>query len=225
MDENLRCAFVVVVTGIVGCGAPSQRRNVSEPQPPVPIEQSRFNNPLEDPESLPTIAFFVGRAPAYVYAYPHSRSSVEVEPDKPDKPRAIRFELDASTNAGGAIGFDVAVDAAFHHKEGTLRFQVRGSGQIASVEVALVDDDLRDGAKVESRVRLANYVKVTEVWQDVVIPLTQFPSVGSYWNGRKVVSGRPFAWEEIREFKVSLSPGKGTDSWTSLSFANVRIEP
>lgn len=115
---------------------------------------------------------------------------------------SLQCNLDSSDYSGVIVPMAQAVDLTKARAEGqVLRFAVKGTTGGEPIEVALTDAG-DDGKEVEIVAKLGRYGTVGTDWKVIQIPLKDFPDIGGYWDGTKVVEGVPFEWNRVAGFRV-----------------------
>jgi len=162
--------------------------------------------------------------PDYTYAYPDGKSKVSVIDGKDNR------WLDVSLQGNDWSGFGVGLsrkNLSAYVQTGALQFYVKGAKGGETSTVGFIMDkgpgsDEKYGLVTE--VPLEHYVKTTDHWQWVTIPLSDFPVQGYHFDAatQSRVTG-PFKWERVLEFAGNHTPT--SDPNCELFFSSIRIVP
>ena len=109
-------------------------------------------------------------------------------------------------NGGEYSGIIVDTGQLFNLKKArddgyVLRFYVKGAEGKEPILIS-VTDGKDDNKEVEVFVDFAKYGPVTTEWKKAEIPLKDFPDIGGYYDGSKMVDGVAIDWTKIEEFRV-----------------------
>jgi hypothetical protein len=144
----------------------------------------------------------------YHYIYPEDEfTSLEQNYDEEYQGQACLFiKFNPKNYSGVGIGNYPPLDLTASLDKAFLEFWIKGQHGGEVCEVLLLDSPDIDGAKCETGVVISPaYVKVTNQWQKVSIPLLSFSSQGQYWDGEKNVKAE-IDWADIVEFKIAVRP-------------------
>ncbi len=146
----------------------------------------------------------VGR---YSYSYPAGSASAirETTSEKYSGIYALEIMLDFKDFSGTAIGIFPPVSLDERRFSGTLEFWIKGSDGEEKILVILIDSDATGERKTETFVKLAKYIKMDRQWQKVMISVSDFPDIGQYWNGERMIH-HPVDWSRITEVKFAVEP-------------------
>lgn len=146
----------------------------------------------------------VGR---YKYSYPARSDSgiIETADEKYSGIYALKITLDFKDFSGAAVGNFPPVDLDKYRFAGALEFWVKGGNGSEKILVALLDLSAEGDRKTETVVKLAKYLKISRDWQKVIIPISDFPDTGQYWDGERMIH-HPVDWSRITEVKFAVEP-------------------
>ena len=163
-------------------------------------------------------------APDYTYAYPDGKSKISVVEDKGNR------WIDAALQGDDWSGFGVGLsrkNLTAYLKTGALQFYVRGKrgGETSTVAFIMEKGPGADEKySFVTEVPLERYVKTTNEWQWVTIPLSDFPMEGYHFDpATQTRMTGPFKWERVLEFAGNHTPTK--DPQCELFFSSIRIVP
>jgi hypothetical protein len=151
----------------------------------------------------------------YHYIYPEDESTVmEQSYDEEHSGKAcLLIRFNPKTYSGAGIGNYPPLDLSNNREKVFLEFWIKGKQGNEVCEVLLLDSPDSDGIKCESGIVISPaYVKVTNQWQKVSIPLSDFSNQGQYWDGEKNVKEK-IDWAEIVEFKIAVRPYDKNDNF------------
>lgn len=147
-------------------------------------------------------------AGAFIYAY-GGKTTSKVQPTD-DKNNAGVFAMyqDNSDYSGVsiALGQGKNVDLTKLRKtRAGLAFWAKAGEGVSKVYVGITDDE-SDGAKVQTKVALADFGKLGAEWQYFMVPLKRFGEDGLFWdeNKKAEVLGK-VKWDKINEFRFSTN--------------------
>ncbi|MBN2190649.1 MAG: hypothetical protein JW728_05500 [Candidatus Aureabacteria bacterium] len=146
----------------------------------------------------------VGR---YKYSYPARSDSriIETADERYSGVYALEITLDFKDFSGVAVGNFPPVDLDKYRFAGALEFRVKGCSGSEKILVALLDLSAGGDRKTETVVKLAKYLKMSRDWQKVIIPISDFPETGQYWDGERMIH-HPVDWSRITEIKFAVEP-------------------
>ncbi len=163
-------------------------------------------------------------APDYTYVYPDAGSKISV--GEKDGKRWIDVALKGDDWSGFGVGLS-RKNLSAYLKTGALQFYVRGAkgGENTTVGFIMEKGSASDEKySLVDEVPLDHYVKVTNQWQWVTIPLSDFPVEGyhhdSVTNSR--ITGS-FKWERVLELAGNHTPT--ADPNCEIFFSSIRIIP
>ncbi len=137
----------------------------------------------------------------YFYSFPEKTSAVQVDGANPG---VLDFVLDKKVYSGGFVGNYPSTDMTDVRYGGVLEFSIKGDAGLEPVKVIIVDSQDKDGIKCQVQASSLPFT-VRPYWQKVALPLSLFPSEGSYWDGSKMVKA-PFDWSDVLEVQFLTPP-------------------
>lgn len=143
------------------------------------------------------------------------RSAISIINDNDRKRgKVLKLEFDDKEYPGAEVGFGPGelVDLKSVRKSGALRFFIKGSQGGEKIKVGLMDRGNDGKNKCEVNVRSINFFKITDKWQQVIIPLISFSDEGERWYNE--LNGGEYAridWSRIYNIKFSTSKEENMD--------------
>ena len=144
------------------------------------------------------------------YSYGGTGSSVTIDKSQGYKSSAsLKITLDPNDYSGASVGFDKKnFDLNKHILDGAVEFYIKGANGGEQIIFGLLDDEVSDGKKTQVKLSLNKYVQVTKDWQQVKIPLADFPDRGLYWDQtKKTELPERIDWGKVAEFRISIDKG------------------
>lgn len=135
------------------------------------------------------------------------RSAISIINDNDRKRgKVIKLEFDDKEYPGAEIGLGTSeiVDLGSVRKSGALRFFIRGSQGGEKMVIGLMDRGNDGKNKCEVKVQSFNFFKITDKWQQVIIPLISFSDEGERWYTE--LKGGEYAridWSKIYNIRFS----------------------
>jgi len=158
------------------------------------------------------------------------RSAISIINDSDRKRgKVLKLEFDDKEYPGTEIGFgSKSVDLKSVRKSGALRFFVKGLQGGEKIMIGVMDYGNDGKNKCEVNVQSANFFKITDKWQQVIIPLICFPDEGEKWY--KELNGGEYAridWSRIHNVKFStmkeLNIGRSVDRIATVFIDDIEI--
>jgi len=158
------------------------------------------------------------------------RSAISIINDSDRKRgKVLKLDFDDKEYPGAEIGFgSKAVDLKPVRKSGALRFFIRGSQGCEKIIIGLMDNGNNGANKCEVNVQSINFFKITDKWQQVVIPLISFSDEGERWY--KELKGGEYAridWSRIYNIKFSTlkeqNIGRSVDRMATVYIDDIEI--
>lgn len=135
------------------------------------------------------------------------RSTISViEDDDKKRGNVIKVEFDDKEYPGAELGFNESnlIDLKKLRSTGAIRFFIKGLQGGEQVIISILDYGTDGKNKCEVKVQSTNYFKITNKWQQVVIPLSSFSDEGEKWFSD--LKGGQYAridWCKICAVKIS----------------------
>ncbi len=142
----------------------------------------------------------------YTCAY-GGRSAISMINDNDRKRgKVLKLEFDDKEYPGAEIAFAPGelVDLKPVRKSGALRFFIKGSQGGEKIDIGLMDHGNNGSNKCEVKVGGINFFKITDKWQQVIVPLSSFPDEGERWYTE--YNGGEYAridWSKISNIKFA----------------------
>jgi hypothetical protein len=147
---------------------------------------------------------------AYSYSYPKGTTIVkETTKVKYSGEKSLQFDFNPKEYSGIGLGIKQTDISGLKDKL-SLEFMIKGKNGDEITSIGLVDNGNGiDKKKCKVVLPLKNYVLITKEWQKVAIPLSDFPTEGSYWDGNQNVDSA-FLFDKITEvvFQVGADDNK-----------------
>ncbi|KMQ52170.1 hypothetical protein CHISP_0851 [Chitinispirillum alkaliphilum] len=176
---------------------------IEETLPVIPVESKPAVNVLA--EIIP------GDVPAGGWAYEYGGMSAYAVQNTEDYKSVFASYLDNSDFSGVTVslgmGTNLDLTEARSIENSAIAFWGKAAEGLRNVHFGIGDDE-SNGQKVMTRVNLANY-GISSEWTYFVIPLSDFPETGTYWdadNGVEVPADMD--WENMNEFRFSVNVGE-----------------
>lgn len=161
----------------------------------------------------------------------NGRSAISVISDD-DRKRGnvIKLELDDKDYPGAEIGLSKSelLDVKPIRKTGALQFYIKGLQGKEEIFISLMDYGTEGNNKCEVRVRSTNFFKITDKWQQVVVPLGAFSDEGEKWFTE--LKGGEYAridWGRICSVKFSAlkeqNIGRSVDRIATVFIDDIQI--
>jgi chitinase len=143
----------------------------------------------------------------YAYAYPEKTSQVMPDEDVfKTGTDGLKISLDTKAWSGVGIGRSF-VDLRPLRNKGSVVFYIKGeTGKENGITFSLVDSP-GDGSSFHTDLPLMKYCKISKDWQEVSIPLADFPDDAQFWSeaDQAQKSGK-VDWKEIAEVSMTTGP-------------------
>ena len=165
----------------------------------------------------------------YAIAY-GGRSAITIINDSDRKRgKVVKLEFDDKEYPGVEIGFGgETVDLKSARKSGALRFFIRGSQGGEQIIIGLMDHGNDGKNKCEVNAQSINFFKITDKWQQVIIPLISFSDEGERWYTE--LNGGEYAridWSRIYNIKFSTKKeqniGRSVDRIATVFIDDIEI--
>lgn len=143
--------------------------------------------------------------------------------------KVVKLEFDDKEYPGGEIGFGVeTVDLRSVRKSGALRFFIRGSQGGEKIVIGLMDRGNDGKNKCEVNVQSFNFFKITDKWQQVIIPIVSFSDEGERWYTElKCGEYARIDWSKIYSIKFSTMKeqniGRSVDRMATVFIDDIEI--
>lgn len=193
--------FLLVSSFLTGCGAVWVNQGAPNYSLNFGMENPAAARGTKNPELKDAVAVFVDDGVAAIYPYNGAIGSMSDEEVYSGK-AALKCVLNPADYSGVICDTGQALDIAKAREDGyVLRFYAKGAKGGEPIMISL-NDTKDDSQEVEVSVTLTKYGKLTTEWQKIEIPLKDFPSVGGYWDGSKIVDGVNVQWNKMGQFRV-----------------------
>lgn len=166
------------------------------------------------------IVFYHDGIPAYACTYP-SPGLYRIDlKDKKEGIASIRFVFYEPSGkwCGGEITGVHPKDLSGFIETGVLKFWIKSEHMTKDVRVGFTD---KLGYTVFKSLRLYSE-EITRNWQEIIIPLAEFPKIGSRWDEklcRKICD--TFHWEQVMGFAIDI--GKTNKGKCVIYFDNIEV--
>lgn len=164
-----------------------------------------------------------GSLPGYGYGY-GGRTAARID----TATSTLHMQLDDKQYSGWTLGFP-AQDLRPWKRSGALRLEVKGERGGERFHVGLLDATAT--GKVQSRVDGWGYGTVTKEWTSLVIPLSDFPDQGWWWDEKlKQERASTMDWSRIVEWRLSTDQdgnrsARSEERMAGISVRNLRLTP
>jgi hypothetical protein len=167
------------------------------------------NRQTKEPDVKNAAFVFIDDSIAAIYPYGGANGSMSDE-DVYSGKMSLKCNLNGGDYSGVICDTGVLTDLKKARDAGdVLRFWVKGTEGGEPIYIS-VTDGKDDNKEVEVFVDFSKYGGVTSDWKLAQIPLKDFPDVGGFYDGTKMVDGVPIDWTKIEEFRVKDNrSGKG----------------
>ena len=194
-------SMLALVTSLTGCGAVFVNQGSRNASLANGIANPDANKTTKEPDLKNTVAVFVDDGVAAMYPYGGANGAMS-----DDEVYSGKLALKCNLNGGDYSGVICETGQLFNLKKAredgdVLRFWVKGDTGGEPIFVSLTDSKAAS-KEVEVFVDMAKYGGVTTEWKQVQIPLKDFPDIGGFYDGVKMVDGVPIDWTKIEEFRV-----------------------
>ncbi len=140
----------------------------------------------------------------YVYG---GKTAFKVQPSNGKTKEVCAMYIDGSDYSGVTLalgqGRNINLEKLYSSQAG-IAFWAKGGPDVSKVYVGLLDDE-SDNAKVQTKVALSDFGKLTTEWNYFMIPLKKFSAKGMYWDtGKKAEIQADVKWDMINEFRISI---------------------
>jgi hypothetical protein len=199
-------ALVIVLTG---CGAVFINPGSRNASLASGIANPNANRQTKEPNIKGASAVFVDDSIAAMYPYGGANGAMSDDEVYSGK-LAIKCNLNGGDYSGVICETGQLFDLKKAREDGqVLRFWIKGDNGGEPVFISLTDSKAVS-KEVEVFVDIAKYGGITTEWKQVQIPLKDFPDIGGYYDGVKMVDGVPIRWDKVEEFRVKDNrSGKG----------------
>lgn len=185
----------------------------------VEQKEEQFWDEREDKISPPPLAsrpsvkdvnqIFTDATPAggFMYVY-GGKTAYKVIPSTPKENQGIlACYIDNGDYSGVTLalgnGNSINIESLKKAKASGLAFWAKGAPGVEKIYVGLLDDE-SDGAKVQTKVALADFGQLDTTWKYFMIPLKKFQDVGKYWDdAKKAEVVGDVKWNQINEIRFS----------------------
>lgn len=194
-------SIFALTIAFTGCGAVFVNPGSRNASLASGIANPDANRKTIEPNLKDTVCVFVDDSVPAMYPYGGANSAMS-----DDAAYSGKLGLKCNLNGGDYSGIICDTGQLFDLKAArdagdVLRFWIKGDSGGEPVFISLTDGK-DDNKEVEVFVDLVKYGGVTTDWRLVQIPLKDFPDVGGYYDGTKMVDGVPVDWTKIEEFRV-----------------------
>ncbi|MDR2579892.1 MAG: hypothetical protein LBC85_02730 [Fibromonadaceae bacterium] len=178
------------------------------------------------PSRIVVHKFFDGqyRQGGFDYSYGGTGSTVSIDRTQAYRGApSLKITLDPNDFSGSSICLhNETFDLSRVLLNGAVEFWIKGANGGEQLSFGFLDTDGK-GKKTQSKVTLNRYVQVTKDWQQVRIPLADFPERGMYWDdAKKAEFPARMDWSKISEFRISTDKGTNPGGF-QVWIANVEI--
>lgn len=186
---------------LTGCGAVWVNRGAPNHSLTVGLENPAAARGSKAPELKDAVAVFVDDSVAAIYPYGGGIGSMSDEEVYSGK-TALKCVLNPAEYSGIICDTGQGLDVAKAREDGfVLRFWAKGAKGNEPIMISLTDTK-DDSQEVEVSVGITKYGKLTTEWKKIEIPLKDYPNVGGYWDGAKIVDGVAMQWNKVGQFRV-----------------------
>jgi len=194
-------SMFVLATSLAGCGAVFVNQGSRNASLASGIPNPDANRKTVEANVKDAVAVFVDDGVGAIFPYGGANGSMS-----DDEVYSGNLALKCNLNGGDYSGVICDTGQLFNLKDlrdkgGVLRFWVKGDTGGEPIFISLTDGK-DDNKEVEVFIDMVKYGGVTTDWKLVQIPLKDFPDVGGYYDGTKMVDGVPIDWTKIEEFRV-----------------------
>lgn len=184
-----------------GCGAVFVNRGAVQHSMKVGLDNPDAKKASRKADFSESVCVFVDDAVAAIYPYGGAVGSMSDEEVYSGK-AALKCMLNGREYSGVIVATGQAFDIRKARDDGyVLRFYAKSVKGNDPVMVSLVDSN-EDGQEVEVSLPIDPYGKLSTEWQKFEIPLKDFPDVGGYYDGAKMVDGVKIKWDRISQYRL-----------------------
>ena len=154
------------------------------------------------------------------FSYPEKQSLITEETSKYafQEKKYLKIKLDRKQYSGAGILFGAPVDLSPILEFGYLIFAIRGEKGNERVLIGLDNSNDPEGKSLNTSVRLSKYIKLSKDWQEVKIPLKDFPvKIDSPINKGGF---KKFDFSSCIAFRISATPSKKETIPESIVYLN-----
>jgi len=155
------------------------------------------------------------RQGGFDYTYPpEAKISFDKEEGYKSKV-ALKVNLVTKEYSGASVClYNETFDLEKYRWNSTLEFMIRGEKGGEQVLIGLLDEEISDDKKTQTKLSLNRYIpggKITTDWKQVKIPISEFSSRGQYYDqDKKIELPALVDWSKIAEFRISADKGVNT---------------
>jgi hypothetical protein len=194
-------SMFVLAASLAGCGAVFVNQGSRNASLANGVANPDANRKTVEANVKDAVAVFVDDGVGAIFPYGGANGSMS-----DDEVYSGNLALKCNLNGGDYSGVICDTGQLFDLKKlrdngGVLRFWVKGDTGGEPIFIS-VTDGKDDNKEVEVFIDMVKYGGVTTDWKQVQIPLKDFPDVGGYYDGTKMVDGVPIDWTKIEEFRV-----------------------
>lgn len=144
----------------------------------------------------------------YYYTYPEATSKLKETDIKYAGIKAIKLDLDPKEYSGAGLGIS-GINIEKQRDKLALEFWIKGEKGGEKIQIGLSDGE-SDKMKCKVLLPLEKYIIVTKEWQEVNIPLKDFPAEGGFFDGQKVIKS-PFQYNDVIEMNIDSNAKENKD--------------
>lgn len=169
-----------------------------------------YFNYYKEKESSVYVEIFRDKLGKY-YVYPEKETFVQEIPNE-DNPSfkgdaSLKIDLTRKKYSGVGLLAKGSLDLKPILKYGFLIFAIKGDKGNERVMIGLDDGSDNDGKNICSSVRLSKYIKITKEWQEVAIPLKDFPEYGEYFKEGKTGTDK-YDFADFIGIRITTGPSR-----------------
>jgi len=166
--------------------------------------------PVENAPAVKVVKeVFTNDLPAGGFAYVYGgKTAYKVQPSKGKTGDVFAMYMDGADYSGVTLvlgaGNNVNLEK-YRTTHAGIAFWAKAGPNVNKVYLGILDDE-SDGAKVQTKVALSDFGKLSTEWHYFMVPLKLFSATGKYWDGNKkaeVVGD--VKWNMVNEFRFSIN--------------------
>jgi hypothetical protein len=152
------------------------------------------------------------RQGGYDYTYPES-AKVTLDKNQGHKSKtSIQIKLTGNDYSGASIClYNESFDLSPFRTSSTLEFMIKGAEGGEQVSVGVLDEEISDGKKTQTKLPLNKYITggvIGTDWKKVEIPISEFSDRGLYYDqDKKIELPAIMDWSKIAEIRISSDKG------------------